>query len=133
MSSGPEVQYADRNDMQRIFSAVVKNSIFTWGKYEERSAGAAPTCRRVSKRQGSEACFLTAASWELLFASGTRECDELMMKVFGMVSVNIVRCLKHARGERSRGIFFLRFSERNETRCVVILSYLPINLSARTR
>lgn len=46
--SGPDVQYADRNDMQRIFSAVVKNSLFDWGEYEEQGADAAPTCRRVS-------------------------------------------------------------------------------------
>ncbi|CAN0219222.1 unnamed protein product, partial [Ectocarpus sp. 6 AP-2014] len=43
---GPDVQYADRNDMQRIFSAVVKNSLFSWGEYEERGVGGATSCRR---------------------------------------------------------------------------------------
>ncbi|CAM9831338.1 unnamed protein product, partial [Ectocarpus sp. 12 AP-2014] len=48
---GPDVQYADRNDMQRIFSAVVKNSLFSWGEYEERGVGGALTCRREIPRK----------------------------------------------------------------------------------
>ena len=44
---GPDIQYADRNDMQRIFSGVVKNSLFAWGKYEGGGPTDAPTCRHV--------------------------------------------------------------------------------------
>lgn len=47
--TGPDVQYADRNDMQRIFSGVVKNSLFAWGPYEGGGAWAAPSCRIVRR------------------------------------------------------------------------------------
>lgn len=48
-STGPDVKYADRNDMERIFSGMVKNSVFSWGPYKDGGPWDSPTCRQVNR------------------------------------------------------------------------------------
>ncbi|CAM9350170.1 unnamed protein product, partial [Choristocarpus tenellus] len=47
---GPDIQYADRNDMQRIYTAATKDSLMSWGRYDER-ANTAPIHLEVNPRK----------------------------------------------------------------------------------
>lgn len=112
--SGPDIQYADRNDIQRIFSGLGKNNLFQWGKYEGGGPYAVPTCRdvrRLEQMSGIMTCksLRSSCSWVLrkcwkrghftstTYSTFNSEKSSLPIKHRGVVTLHVIMLMSEQR------------------------------------